>query len=428
VRLPIEIMAILESFAGEPAPAALRGKNMRHILFVDDEPRLLEGLQRMFRAQRQHWEMSFVTSGADALAMLASRPCDVIVTDMRMPGMDGATLLEQVQERYPGVVRIVLSGEMEMEAALRAAPVAHQFLSKPCDAEKLRETIERACDCRGKLNDEGIRQVIGAVGRLPSQPATCASLIAAVQDPDINMGPVAQLIESDVGIAAKVLQLVSSAFFGRRNEVRSVREAVNYLGLETLKQLVLSVEILRTFQPPYIRGFALKDFEAHSRLAAGIAAQLPAPNRVASTAVVAALLHDTGKLVLATRLPGQFELALRTAQERAVPLHTVEEDLLGTGHAEVGAYLLELWGLPGEIVEAVLKHHRPVTSQPPGHELTVPTVTYLANALANELCGSVPGDGSPSLPLVDPDYVAALGMTEQLPFWRVLARQALGES
>lgn len=382
----------------------------------------------MFRPQRKHWEMSFVTSGAEALAMLASRPCDVIVTDMRMPGMDGATLLEQVQERYPGVVRIVLSGHVEMEAALRAAPVAHQFLSKPCDAEKLRETIERACDWRAKLTDEGICRVIGAVGRLPSQPATCASLLAAVQDPDTNVGRVVRLIENDVGIAAKVLQLVSSAFFGCRNEVRSIREAVNYLGLETLKQLVLSVEILRTFQPMHIRGFALTDFEAHSRLAAGIAAQLPAQKGVASAAVVAALLHDTGKLVLATRLPGQFELALRTAQERAVPLHTVEEDLLGTGHAEVGAYLLDLWGLPEDIVEAVLKHHRPVASLPSGHELTIPTVTYLANALANELRGSVPGDGSPSFPLMDADYVAGLGMTEQLPAWRVLAQQVLEES
>jgi HD-like signal output (HDOD) protein len=381
----------------------------------------------MFRPQRKHWDMSFATSGTQALAILAAGPCDVIVTDMRMPGMDGATLLEQVQERYPSVVRIVLSGHVEMEAALRAAPVAHQFLSKPCDPEKLRETIERVCDCRANLSDEGIRRVIGAVGKLPSMPATCISLLAALQDPDTDLARVTRLIEDDVGIAAKVLQLVSSAFFGRRDEVRSVRDAVNYLGLETLKQLVLSVQILRTFQPPRLGGFVLTEFEAHSRLAARIAARLPIPKCRASAAVVAALLHDTGKLVLAARLPERFELALRSADEQAVPLYTVEDDLLGTGHAEVGAYLLDLWGLPEDIVGAVLKHHRPVVSQPPEHELTLSAVTHLADALANEMRGSAPGDGIPSSPLVDADYVAALGMAEQLPAWRVLARQALGE-
>jgi len=400
---------------------------MRRILFVDDEPRVLEGLQRMLRPQRKHWEMSFATSGVQALAILAASPCDVIVTDMRMPGMDGAQLLEHVQERYPSLVRIVLSGHVEMEAALRAAPVAHQFLSKPCDPDKLRETIERVCACRAQLTDEGIRRVIGAVGKLPSLQATYTSLLTALQDPDTDLARVAQLIEDDVGIAAKVLQLVSSAFFGRRNDVRSVRDAVNYLGLETLKQLVLSVQILRTFRPPRLHGFALADFEAHSRLVARIAAHLPAPKPCACTAVVAALLHDTGKLVLATRLPEQFGRALRTAREHAVALHTVEEDLLGTGHAEVGAYLLELWGLRKDIVEAVLKHHRAAASQPPGHELNVPTVTYLANALANELRGGVPGDGSPGLPLLDLDCVAALGITEQLPAWRVLAQQVLEE-
>lgn len=400
---------------------------MRRILFVDDEPRLLEGLRRMFRPQRKHWDMVFANSGEEALAILEAGACDVIVTDMRMPGMDGATLLEKVQERNPGVVRIVLSGHVEMQAALRAAPVAHQFLSKPCDPDKLRETIDRACDYRAKLTDEGIRGVIGAVGKLPSPPATCASLLAALQDPDTVLARIARLIEDDVGISAKVLQLVSSAFFGRRTEVRSIREAVNYLGLETLKHLVLSVEILRTFQPPRLDGFTLTDFQAHSRLAAGIAAHLPVPKRVAATAVVAALLHDIGKLVLATRLPREFERTLRAARERAVPLYTVEEELLGIGHAEVGAHLLDLWGLPKDIVEAVLKHHRPVASGPPGDELTILTVTHLSDALAHGLHASVPGDGSSSFTLVDADYLAALGMTDQLPAWRVLAQQALEE-
>ena len=140
---------------------------MKRILFVDDEPRLLEGLQRMLRPQRKQWDMSFVNSGEEALALLETGAYDVIVTDMRMPGMDGARLLEHVQERFPSVVRLVLSGRVEMDAALRVAAVAHQFLSKPCDLEKLREAVEHACDSRAMLSDEDLRRVIGVVGSLP---------------------------------------------------------------------------------------------------------------------------------------------------------------------------------------------------------------------------------------------------------------------
>jgi HD-like signal output (HDOD) protein len=361
------------------------------------------------------------------LALLEAGPYDVIVTDMRMPEIDGAKLLEQVQERYPGVVRIVLSGHVELDAALRVAPIAHQFLTKPCDPEKLRAAIERACESRAMFSDEDTRRVIGSVGRLPALPSTCASLFSALQDPEVNLAQVVKIVEQDVAITAKVLQLVNSAFFGLRNEVTSVHAAVNYLGLDTLKQLVLTVEIFRTFQPAPIFGFSLTGFEVHSQLAAHIASRLPLPQRIASTAIVAALLHDTGKLVLASRLPARFELALRTAFEKNVPLHTVEEELTGTSHAQVGACLLDLWGLPKSIVEAAGAHHRPAAAPPPGRELNILAATHIADALANELGETAAEDASPACNLLDEDYVAALGMTDRLPAWRAAARQIFEE-
>jgi HD-like signal output (HDOD) protein/CheY-like chemotaxis protein len=399
---------------------------MKRILFVDDEPHLLEGLQRMFRAQRKTWEMSFAKNGNEALALLAAAAFDVIVTDMRMPEMDGATLLQHVQEQHPSVARIVLSGHVEMEVVVRAAPVVHQFLSKPCDPEKLRVAIQRACNCRAKLNDEDIRRVIGAVGQLPSLPSTCASLLMALQEPDVNMARVWRIIEQDVGMTAKVLQLVNSAFFGLRNEMTDVRGAVNYLGLDTLKQLVLSVELLRTFQPSPAFAFWLAEFEAHCRLAAQIATRLPVPSSLGSTAVVAALLHDTGKLVIATRLPSQFELALRTAREERLPLHDVEDRLIGTNHAEVGAYLLDLWGLPEAIVEAARRHHHPKDPSKRAEKLDVVAVTHVADALARELKEDLPVETSSIVSLLDMDYVGELGMIDQLPIWRALARQVIG--
>src|SRR5215471_2964278 len=309
---------------------------MKRILFVDDEAKVLEGLERMLRPRRREWEMVFATSGAEALRLLEASPFDVIVTDMRMPEMDGAQLLEQVQKRFPSVVRLVLSGYFEMEMAIRAVPVAHQYLAKPCDPEKLRLAIDHACGFISILTDETPRKVVGAIGSLPSVPRTCAALLQALRNPDVPIDEVGRIIEQDVGMSAKVLQLANSAFFGLLQEITTVRAAVSYLGLDVLNHLVLSAEIFRTFHPRQgIAGFSIEQFQEHSRRTAAIAARLPAPKKTISAAVVAALLHDTGKLVLAVRLPQKFELALQAARERECPFHKVEHEVIGTGHAEV---------------------------------------------------------------------------------------------
>src|SRR5256885_11774657 len=129
-------------------------EKMIRILFVDDEPKVTEGLHRMLRSMRREWEMTFATSGAEALEKLSAKPFDVVVSDMRMPGMDGCQLLTEVMRRHPQVVRIILSGYSDKETIMRSIGLAHHYLSKPCDAETLKETIRRACDLRDQLEEE----------------------------------------------------------------------------------------------------------------------------------------------------------------------------------------------------------------------------------------------------------------------------------
>jgi len=393
---------------------------MKRILFVDDEVKVLEGLERMLRSQRKQWDMAFASSGVEALALLEARPFDLLVTDMRMPEMDGAALLEQVKRRFPGVIRMVLSGYCELEAAMRAVPVAHQYLAKPCDSGRLRDAIERACNLSSILTNEPVRRVVGAVGSLPSPPGTCGALLEALREANISVDQVAKIIERDVGITAKVLQLVNSAFFGRLREVTTVAAAVNHIGFDVLTQLALSAEIFRTFEPRRrIAGFSFEEFQKHSREAANIARLLPAPQKVASASVVAALLHDAGKLVLAVRLPEQFEHVLERSRKERRPLHAVEEELTGTSHAEIGAYLLALWGLPGVVVEAVSRHHHPVTTNPGEQGLDVLAITHIADALAHELT-----DGADAArDLWNLEYVAARGLADHVPVSRKLAGQ-----
>ena len=396
---------------------------MKRILFVDDEPRLLEGLQRMLRPQRREWDMLFASGGEEALAVMAQAAVDVVVTDMRMPGMDGATLLQRVHEQFPGVMRIVLSGQFEVEAGLRAVPVAHQFLTKPCDPDKLKAAIERSSQLGdASVPDEATRRIVSAVGALPSPPRICASLMEAIQNPGVSMEEIGRIVNQDVAITAKVLQLVNSAFFSIPHKVSDVKTAVSLLGFEVLKQLVVSAEVLKTFRPARpIRGFSLDEFERHAQASANIAGEL-APRNLHGESVMAAMLHDAGKLVLATRLPDQFERALDESSRQGRPLDQSEREVFGTTHAEIGGYILNLWGLPSEGVDAISVHHQPDRVGDPKGQLSLRALIHVADVLAHEQ--TVPLEELPPIPFgIDMNYLSRMEMVDRIPEWRMKARQ-----
>jgi len=395
---------------------------MRRILFVDDEPRILDELRRMLRSQRQGWELAFAPGAETALLLMEASPFDVIVSDMRMPGMDGAALLARVREKYPHVVRIVLSGHTELSTALRVVPVAHQFLTKPCDAEMLRVAIERACHLKALLHDDSIRSMVGGLGELPSLPRTYHALMLALADPNASIQKIARIVEFDVGISAKVLQLVNSAFFGIARSMTNIRNAVSYLGLSTLKSLVLSVEVFRVFAPKgHLEGFSLEDLQRHARLTSYIAARLPVPTHLIDIAMVAGILHDVGKLIMAWKLPSRFKRLMAEAQEEQCPLYKVEEREYGFTHAEIGAYLLGLWGLPYAVVEAVALHHAP--HRVPHQTFDATSAVYIANLLAQELNSSTPPSWENGLQR-DQEYLDSLGIQNDIPKWRAMAAEA----
>src|SRR6202142_789217 len=366
---------------------------MKRVLFVDDEPAVLSSLERMLKSQEPHWDAVFAPGADAALALLAESPFDAIVSDLRMPGIDGAALLKTTCEKYPTVVRIVIASHEDMNGALRAVPVAHQFLLKPCDPHMLRVAVERATSLSNVLSNKMLASLIGSVNDLPVLPRTYMALREKLSDPDAAVKDVVKLVEQDIAISAKILQLVNSAIFGLPREISSVNTAVSYLGMEMLQNLVLSAGVFRIFEnAASLPGFSFEEVQEHSQLTAKIASHIPAPASIHSAAVVAGLLHDVGKLVLATRAPRHFARALIGAEEEKRPLFAVEQDLMGVSHAEVGAYLLGIWGLPCPVVEAVAHHHHP--DRVPQDTLDAVGIVHLANFLAHE---------HPIHPVADPE-------------------------
>ncbi len=335
----------------------------KRVLFVDDEQKVLDALARMLRPMRDTWDMSFVGSGQKALASLGAEPFDVLVTDMRMPGMDGCQLLREVRNRYPEVVRIVLSGQSEGEMFLKSVRLAHQYLAKPCDADALRATIERTCTLRDWLANATIKRVVSSMESLPSMPSLYAEIIKALESPDVHVGKVATIIAKDVGMTAKVLQLVNSAYFSLRQHVAGITQAVNLLGLDTIKSLVLSLQVFSQFEEKKILALSIDKVWRHS-LRVGVAAKAIMKHEtkdptLIDDAFMAGMLHDMGKFILAANFPEDYVRIKEMAEAEKISLAESEKKLLGTTHAEIGGYLLTLWALPDSIVEAVTFHHSP---------------------------------------------------------------------
>ncbi len=398
---------------------------MKRILFVDDESRVLDGLQRMMYGTRKRWEMEFALGGEAALKACEQKPFDVVISDMRMPDMDGSTLLGHIRDRYPSSARVILSGYSEPELATRAVSVAHRFLAKPCSASELQAVIERLCALQDLLYAPELRSVVGAIGQLPSLSITYTSLTQAVRDPGASVDKVAEIIEQDVGMSAKVLQLVNSAFFGLAQRVTTLQGAVEYLGMETIKNLALASEAFRVFMPH--QRIPLSECEAiqrHAHRAAAIAAALPLEPKNRDATVVAALLHDVGSLVLAGTMPDAFCDARTLAAERGCKVFEAEEELLGTSHAEIGAYLLGLWGLPNLAVEAIAHHHRPSRIPHSGFDCTV--AVYLADLLDEELEAHPLDTTGAEIGKHDRENLETLGILPRYAEFRKAAKRARG--
>ncbi len=394
---------------------------MKRIIFVDDEVSILDGLKRMLRPMRSEWEMAFAPGADAALSILEAAPYDVIVTDMRMPGMDGASLLEIVREKYPSMLRIILSGYTELQASLRAVPVAHQFLLKPCDPEMLRAGIARATSLGEVLDSKMLTSLVGALRELPSLPRVFAELKLALERPTTTIEQVAQIVEQDVAVSAKILQLVNSAFFGLAHEVNDLKTAVSCLGISVLHDLVITLEVFRSLVPnEYVSEEYLEDFHRHAQLTARICAGVAQDAHLSPAVVLAALMHDVGKLVIAERTPVHFARSLAQAEHEGVPLFEVEEKLIHVSHAEVGAYLLSLWGLPYAIVEAVAHHHHPRRVPTKGMDMIL--AVYASNILAHEVCAT---EKHVTPPKFDMEFLQLAGAVDLLPKWRDIAEAAL---
>lgn len=364
------------------------------ILFVDDEANVLSGLRRLLFAKRNDWDMQFASSGADALEMMAVAPFDLVVSDMRMPGMDGAELLGEVMRLYPQTLRFILSGFSDDISTSKALVRSHQLLAKPCDGKTLENRLERALAVRAQLKSESLRAVIGQLTTIPVLPRIYQQLTEALNRGEVNDKEIEAIVERQPILVARLLAVANSAFSGSMQNFTTVGQAIAYLGTNAVRYMALKCGMIGAMQHPIIGHVKAEDIVAHSGRVATIARllamRLGFDTLTVEETTIGGLLHDVGQLILMENFPDLYrDLPLETARNDRW-LSSYERERLGASHAEVGAYVLASWGLAQWVVETVLHHHEAIITT----DIAISPVSVVALA---ERIASEPRSGLPEL-------------------------------
>jgi HD-like signal output (HDOD) protein len=402
----------------------MNDQTKRRILFVDDEPMVLKGLQRTLRKLRDEWEMTFTSSSKEALDILNSGSFDVIVSDLRMPEMDGMQLLAEVKNKHPQVVRIILSGQVEQESTFKSVQVAHQSLSKPCDADILKHTLSKLFGLRNLLDDESIKRIVSQTETLPSLPEVYTEVISELQSQDPSVKNVAEIISADLAMTAKILQVVNSAFFGLVRKINNPKEAVMLLGTETIKALVLSVKIFSEFNQKKFAWFNFDELFNHSMsvsmFAQTISKKEQLDQNLVNNSLMAGMFHDLGKLILVTNFQKSYQKILTKAGKSKQNLWDLEYEMFGTSHAEIGAYLMGLWGLEYPVIEAIAFHHRPGKSL--SNSTGLLTAVHFGDAFDRLKNGSNDLNNEDGLKQLDRRYLNHLGVAGRINDWQMVCK------
>ena len=333
------------------------------VLFVDDEKSVLDGLRRSLHGQRNEWNQVFATSGAEALEILARERVAVVVSDMRMPGMDGATLLDRVRTIQPEAVRIILSGFSEREASLRTIGPAHQYFVKPCTSHALAEVIRRSLGVRQIIRSADLMALVGGATSIPALPKALTDLFSALQSQDGSTAEVARIISSDTGLTVNLLKLTNSGFFYLPSSISDVMQAVKLLGFEMVRTLTVLGTVFESFSCTGIDCLAVKQLQKRSLKIGLLARRIAESDRLDPHEIdliqCAGMLSHVGSLLLFAKCPVQMADLRNTLDRSGGGIVAAERNALGACHAELGAALLGLWGFTDPVVEAVLFHHEP---------------------------------------------------------------------
>lgn len=395
---------------------------MARVLIIDNDRRLLGDLEAGLREAPGDWAVACVNTTSKAFDRLSAQPYDVVAARLGLPALDAAAFLDQVASIQPRAIRFLISESSGHEMLERTGGTCHQHLARPLQAKVVFARLGRTLRLGDILSDPLLQGLVSRLRAVPSPPPIYLAIMNELRSKYSSTLKVGALVARDAGMSAKILQLVNSPFFGLRMRIGDPAHAVQLLGLETVRALVLSTHVFEQLDLRTLTRFRIGRVWRHSLAAASCARVVAREQRVApevaAEAVTAALLHDIGKLVLAGSLPDDYGVVLDEAAADGAASWVTEREMLGATHADVGAYLLGLWGLPESIVEAVAWHHRPRQSGAPASSPL--TAVHAADAIEHSLH---PADAEGGATGPDTDFLSDCNLATAFPGWTAACRE-----
>jgi putative nucleotidyltransferase with HDIG domain len=388
----------------------------KNILLVDEDALVLKALKRSLRRFKDHCNVYYAQSAKEALVQLDKDVIDVLITEVRLVDSDSELFLRTFLKRHPSAARIVLTGYTASDAIFKFAGLAHQLLAKPWSDETLIETIQRADLISQMLSDNRLKRTLNLIENFPSIPAVYMELTQKLKNSEASMEEIGAIIIRDPSLTIKMLQIVNSPYYGLPMPVTDPQKAVNLLGLDIIKGFVLTSGIFKQYEQTSLVGLHIDELWQHSLKSANIVRQIAKRERlekeIEEASFIASLLHDVGKIIIASNFPKEHkEICTRTASD-GLPGWHAEQMVLGVSHAEIGAYLLGLWGLPLTIIKAVQEHHCPKMDEHTQIDQTV--LVHVANAIEK---ASLTPSGDPIADL-NAEFITRLHLGNTVALWQ----------
>lgn len=388
------------------------------ILFVDSDENVINGFKRLLRKERSRWQTYFVNTAAEAIGLLQSMPVDLLVADIMMPDMKGDQLFQRAAEKFPSTIRIVLSGYTDDAAFKTAINVSHQYLTKPCTPELLKETICQVLSIQECMCNNKLCELIGDINQLPSLPKVYRELQREMSKESSNAHTIASIFSKDPSLSAKLLQVINSPYFGIQRKISNLDEAICIIGTRRLSYIVLNDFVHSTFKVENTQFLGHLDYLAKDSLrTAELARQISLKERQSEDrpdqAYLGGLLHNLGLLIFMSKLPDQFAKLVETVNQSDDAVDEIERRIIGFTHSEAGAYILGLWKIPPRIIESILYQYHPMKTNYDG--MNALTAVHVATALHNP---PVAPKFSRLFTLqLDLEYLERVGKLERLPVW-----------
>ncbi len=369
----------------------------------------------ILRGSDDSWEVAGFSDPLVALAAVKTRAPDLVLSDQLMPGMQGSQLLEEVRNVAPAAIRVIMSGYVSL-SKLTLITSAHQYIAKPFDINKLRELVQRSFSAQERIVNKGLQTMATSLRSIPSLPQVHQSLLAELQDNRSASSVIARMVGEDPGLSIKVLQLANSPLFGQGSLITNPTDAVMCLGTEMIAAIVLSQSLFRHYEALGHAELDLPKVWAHSwetaYLGQLLCRQKRLPRRAAEEVFLAGLLHEAGRFILVDNFPGQFAAACQGARQLRSPLGPRLLETFQTTPAQLTAYLMELWGMPPNVVTAISFQDNP--QQEPGGAFSITSALYVADLIASR---KTPADEF-ALEEWNLAYLRSIGCEADIPIWK----------